>query len=53
MTAGDRLDDETLRQIAIRKMEGETNAEIARDLGVQPRTVERKLRLIRELWSDG
>jgi DNA-directed RNA polymerase specialized sigma24 family protein len=48
----DKLDDETLRTVATAKMEGYTNEEIANRLGVQTRTVERKLRLIRELWSQ-
>jgi DNA-directed RNA polymerase specialized sigma24 family protein len=38
--------------VAIKKMEGRTNEEIAGLLGVVPRTVERKLRLIRELWEN-
>lgn len=46
----DRLPDETLRQIAHRKLEGYTNDEIAQELGVVTRTVERKLGLIRNLW---
>jgi DNA-directed RNA polymerase specialized sigma24 family protein len=48
----DRLGDNTLRSVAIKKMEGHTNDEIAGLLGVVPRTVERKLRLIRELWEN-
>jgi DNA-directed RNA polymerase specialized sigma24 family protein len=48
----DRLGDNTLRSVAIKKMEGHTNEEIAGLLGVVPRTVERKLRLIRELWEN-
>jgi DNA-directed RNA polymerase specialized sigma24 family protein len=47
------LTDPTLRTIALRKMEGFTNAEIAADLGVVGRTVERKLNLIRRLWEAG
>jgi DNA-directed RNA polymerase specialized sigma24 family protein len=45
------LTDPTLRTIAQRKMEGFTNAEVAAELGVVPRTVERKLNLIRRLWE--
>ena len=48
----DRLEDEPLRRIAVAKMEGYTNDEIALQLGVQTRTIERKLRLIREIWSQ-
>ncbi|MFO0818370.1 MAG: ECF-type sigma factor [Pirellulales bacterium] len=48
----DRLGDEILRRIAVAKMEGYTNDEIAQQLNVQTRTIERKLRLIREIWSQ-
>jgi DNA-directed RNA polymerase specialized sigma24 family protein len=47
------LTDPTLRTIALRKMEGFTNAEIAAELGVVGRTVERKLNLIRRMWEAG
>ncbi len=47
----DLLDDDGLRAVAVRKMEGYTTEEIATDLGCVPRTVERRLRLIRSLWS--
>jgi DNA-directed RNA polymerase specialized sigma24 family protein len=48
----DGLDDPELRQIALWKMEGDTNEDIAARLGVVLRTVERKLHLIRALvWS--
>ena len=46
-----RLGDATLRQIALWKLDGHTNAEIARLLGRSEATVERKLKLIRELWD--
>ena len=47
------LADADLRQIALWKMEGYTNEEIAERLGVATRTVERRLRLIRSLlWSQ-
>ncbi len=42
-----------LRAVAVWKMEGETNAEIAARLGVVVSTVERKLRRIRDLWDAG
>ena len=45
------LGDDSLRQIALAKLEGYQNAEIAEKTGVQTRTIERKLHLIRELWS--
>lgn len=47
-----RLTDETLRSVAIWKMEGYTNEEIADKLDCVPRTVERKLRLIRAIWES-
>jgi DNA-directed RNA polymerase specialized sigma24 family protein len=48
----DCLDESVLRQIAELKLQESTNGEIARELGVSKRTVERKLRRIRALWSD-
>jgi DNA-directed RNA polymerase specialized sigma24 family protein len=45
-----RLGDETLRAVALWKMEGQTNREIAGKLGCIEQTVERKLRSIRNLW---
>jgi DNA-directed RNA polymerase specialized sigma24 family protein len=47
-----RLDDETLRSLVVWKMEGYTNEEIASKLGCVTRTIERKLRLIREIWEN-
>jgi DNA-directed RNA polymerase specialized sigma24 family protein len=47
-----KLESKQLEQIALWKMEGFTNAEIAARLGVALRTVERKLRLIRALWEE-
>ena len=46
------LKEEALRRIALWKMEGYTTEEIAGRLGCAPRTVERKLRRVRSLWSD-
>jgi DNA-directed RNA polymerase specialized sigma24 family protein len=40
-----------LRAIALCKMEGYTNQEIAAKLGCVARTVERKLRVIRSVWN--
>jgi DNA-directed RNA polymerase specialized sigma24 family protein len=48
----DGLGSAELAQIALWKMEGYANEEIAAKLGCVPRTVERKLRLIRGLWAD-
>lgn len=48
----DLLGDQTLQSVAIAKMEGYQNTEIAEQLGVQTRTIERKLRTIREIWSE-
>jgi DNA-directed RNA polymerase specialized sigma24 family protein len=47
----ERLGDLDLRQIALWKMEGHTTKEMAARLGCAPRTVERKMRLIRILWE--
>ncbi|NBO92240.1 MAG: RNA polymerase subunit sigma-70 [Planctomycetia bacterium] len=47
----EKLGDEQLRQIAVRKLEGFTNDEIAADLGCTVRTVGRRLALIRDLWE--
>jgi DNA-directed RNA polymerase specialized sigma24 family protein len=47
----DQLGDDTLRQIALRKLEGYTNEEIAEQLGCVVRTVERKLGYIRAIWN--
>jgi DNA-directed RNA polymerase specialized sigma24 family protein len=46
------LSDDQLRQIARRRLEGYTNAEIAAELGIIERTVERRLQLIRALWRE-
>jgi DNA-directed RNA polymerase specialized sigma24 family protein len=45
------LDSDQLRQIALWKLEGYSNAEIARLINKSDATVERKLKLIRELWE--
>jgi DNA-directed RNA polymerase specialized sigma24 family protein len=44
------LEDDQLRHIAMRKLEGHTNSEIASELGCALATVERRLVLIRECW---
>lgn len=46
-----RLDDPELKQIALRKLEGYTNEEIAENLKCTVRTVGRRLALIRDLWE--
>jgi DNA-directed RNA polymerase specialized sigma24 family protein len=46
----DRLDDPSLKQVALWRMEGYTNNEIAAKLGCVSRSVERKLDLIRKAW---
>jgi len=46
------LGDEELRRIALGKLEGHTSAELARELGCAEVTVERRLRLIRQVWRE-
>jgi len=46
----DALDDDDLRQVAISRMEGYNNDEIAGQLGCARRTVARRLDLIRQTW---
>ncbi len=48
----DRLGDESLRQVALWKMEGFTNDEIAQRLNRSRRTVGLKLEAIRLIWSQ-
>jgi DNA-directed RNA polymerase specialized sigma24 family protein len=47
----DQLEDATLQSIALWKMEGLTNEEIAARLDCAVKTVERKLKVIRKLWE--
>ncbi len=47
----EKLDDPQLRELAVAKMEGYSNEEIARRLECSLRTVERRLRLIRKEWK--
>ena len=47
-----RLNDETLRHIALKKLEGHSTESIAADLGISMRTVDRKVGLIRKIWED-
>ena len=46
------LDDDDLQSIALWKMDGHTNDEIAAKLGRTRQTVQRKLRLIRNIWEQ-
>jgi DNA-directed RNA polymerase specialized sigma24 family protein len=48
----DRLGSAELRSVALWKMEGYTTDEIAGKLACVPRTVERKLRMIRSIWRE-
>jgi DNA-directed RNA polymerase specialized sigma24 family protein len=47
-----KLDDPALRSIALRRLEGQTAPEIAAANQVSTKTIERKLRLIRTIWSE-
>jgi DNA-directed RNA polymerase specialized sigma24 family protein len=47
----DALNDETLRAVALAKMEGFTNEEIAERLNCAVPTIERKLGRIRKIWG--
>lgn len=48
----DVLGDDLLKQIALRTLEGYTTTEIADEIGRARRTVERKLSLIRRIWTE-
>lgn len=48
----DALEDEELRVVALLKMEGFSNEEIARSLDRVTRSVERKLQTIRKVWLN-
>jgi DNA-directed RNA polymerase specialized sigma24 family protein len=48
----ERLGNPALQEVALWKMEGDTNEEIAAKLGRSVGTVERKLRLIRKVWGE-
>ncbi|HVI85993.1 MAG TPA: ECF-type sigma factor, partial [bacterium] len=47
----DALDDAALRAVAVAKMEGYTNEEIADRLDVSLPTIGRKLQRIRRIWE--
>jgi DNA-directed RNA polymerase specialized sigma24 family protein len=48
----DLLDDGLLRQVAVAKLEGYTNREIGEQVQLREKTIERKLRLIRQTWEE-
>ena len=48
----DSLSDPTLQQIALWRMDGLSNGEIARNMGCVVRTVERKIERIRLIWEE-
>ena len=48
----ERLDSPSCASVALRKVEGYGNEEIAAQLGCGLRTVERRLRLIRSIWEQ-
>jgi DNA-directed RNA polymerase specialized sigma24 family protein len=47
-----RLDDPVLRTVALRRLEGFSSEEIAAELKVSARTVDRKVGLVRALWLE-
>jgi RNA polymerase sigma factor (sigma-70 family) len=48
----DRLPDDTLRAVALYRLQGFTQEEIAKKIGRAEETVLRKLRRIREIWTQ-
>ena len=48
----DSLSDESLRRVALLKMDGMTVAELAECLGTSKRTIQRKLKIIRLTWEE-
>src|SRR5262249_28044011 len=48
----DRLKDPTLRSVALRRLEGQSTQEIARALNVSTKTIDRKLHLMRAIWTQ-
>ena len=46
----EQLSDEAQRRIAAGKLKGMTNKELAGELGISLRAVERKLAMIRDKW---
>ena len=48
----DNADDPDLKLVALRRMQGDSAADIAADLGCVKRTIERKVTLIQRLWQE-
>ena len=48
----DLLPDDAMRKIAALKLQCCTTHEIATQLGISPRTLERRLQSIRQIWAD-
>ncbi len=46
------LEDQQLKELVRMKMDGLSSDVVAEQLGLVPRTVQRKLKIIRELWED-
>ena len=46
------LEDEMLREVALLRLQGFTNVEIAQRLGIAERTVRRKMNRIRREWTE-
>ncbi len=46
------LPDDSQRQVAKMRFDGFSNEEIAEQLGISLRSVERKLKIVREIWTD-
>jgi DNA-directed RNA polymerase specialized sigma24 family protein len=47
-----KLGDPMLQTVALLKLDGHSTEEIAAEIGTSSRTVDRKLRLIRAIWSE-
>jgi RNA polymerase sigma factor (sigma-70 family) len=44
--------ERSLREVAVGKLSGRTNTQMANQMGCSTRTIERKLKLIRKTWAD-
>ncbi len=47
----DMLPDDSLREVALAKLEGDINAEIAEQISRNERSVERNIQMIRKHWE--